>query len=144
MTDAELLRRIELSPKLEGLRAKLYDEVNFRAPISAQFDPILILTLVSVMLQAIAFCHERNNPKELFADLRSARMIHNSRQRRVRRALRRFCQDRTDLPYGSRFDTTIYESVVDLIESATDDELQEIIAISKEYAEANKINGEED
>jgi len=137
MTEAELVRRIALSSKLTRLKEAVASDINFRSPGSFQFDPMLILMLISIGIQAIVHCRENREDEQLALDLRNARAIKPIRMRLFKRRLRLFCADTLYPKYGIKFDKAIYDSAVDLIENAEDTEIREILQIAKEYTYSN-------
>jgi hypothetical protein len=135
MTETELVRRIALSSKLTRLKEAVASDIHFRSPGSFQFDPMLILMLISIAIQAIAYCRQKHTDEALVIDLRNARAIKPIRMRQFKRRLQRFCNDTIYPKYGMQFDKAIYDSAVDLIENAEDAEIKEILQIAREYSE---------
>lgn len=131
MTDEELKGRIESSEGLRRVKDTLLDEVSFRADGSARLDPLTILTIISIVVQVITFCLKQNDPAVIADAVRNARTLPRRKTIRLRRWLKNLSQD-----YGIESETTqpVYESVVDIAENMSDDEIAEIIQLAQEYA----------
>jgi hypothetical protein len=61
MTTAELQKRIDASAALSDLKRKLTDEIALQADNSFQFDPFLVVMIISVLVQVIIHCREQNS-----------------------------------------------------------------------------------
>jgi hypothetical protein len=107
MTDSDLdaLRRhIAASPRLQQFEEQLRLELGNRfvaagvAPDVAMLDPITILMIISVVLQVIRLCRDRNRRPvaDIAADLRAGSRVPPQRTMRLRRRLnilwREYCQ----------------------------------------------------
>lgn len=75
MDNAKLVKEIEQSQALLGLKNKLSDELDRQMGGVFQFDPFLIIAIISLIIQVIIFCKNRNNDEaavlESFSKLRS-------------------------------------------------------------------------
>lgn len=132
MTDAELKNRIESSAGLRRIKADLVDEIAFRADGPARLDPMTILMIISVIIQVIAYCRKRNSPEKIISMIQTARTQPLRKTLLLRRRLNRLCEREVG-EYGANFRAPIYDSVVDMAERATDEEIQEIMALADEY-----------
>jgi hypothetical protein len=107
MTDSDLnaLReQITASPALRRFEEQLRLELSNRigatgvSPDVAMLDPITILMIISVVLQVIRLCRDRNRRPiaDIAADLRAGLLVPPQRTMRLRRRLnilwREYCQ----------------------------------------------------
>ena len=136
MNPHDLADRIEQSPNLRKLRAKLIDELQFRMDASAQFDPMLVIMLISLVVQVIIHCREQRADCELVQDIRDIRTLPPRRLMRLRRranALWRVHSGCSNAPKiaaadGNPLLTALYE----LGENADEETIREIIQLAQE------------
>ncbi|NDC55417.1 MAG: hypothetical protein EBZ69_01080 [Alphaproteobacteria bacterium] len=83
----ELAERVEKSARLRKLRAKFIDELQFRSDVNAQFDPMLIIMIISILVQVIIHCRENRTRAQLAQDIREIRELPARRLIRLRRRL---------------------------------------------------------
>lgn len=83
----ELSERVEKSAKLRKLRAKFIDELQFRTDVSTQFDPMLIIMIISILVQVMIHCRENRTRAQLAQDIREIRELPARRLIRLRRRL---------------------------------------------------------
>lgn len=92
----EALRaKIDASPQLSALETALRRAIGLRLdvvsaePNNVALDPITILMIISVVIQIIRFCRERNNRPyaEIFGAVRAASDLPARRTIRLRRRL---------------------------------------------------------
>lgn len=131
MTEQELHTRIESSQALRRARETLLSEVSFRAGPSARFDPITIIMLISVIVQVLNYCRDRRTPEEIIADIRNARALPRLRTRRLRQRLNRLWDEHCANPEECR-DNAFLAAVLDMAETASDAELQELMTLAAE------------
>lgn len=100
--DVDTVREaVDASPRLQQLAAQLRDELGVRfaaagvSPDQAMLDPITILMLISVILQVIRLCRERNqrSAEDIAADLRTGPRVPPQRTMRLRRRLNTLWRD---------------------------------------------------
>jgi hypothetical protein len=107
MTDSDLdvlQKQIAASPALRRFEEQLRSELNARlvvagvAPDAAMLDPFTILLIISVVLQVIRLCRDRNRRSvaDIATDLRAGPQVPPQRTIRLRRRLnilwREYCQ----------------------------------------------------
>lgn len=128
----ELIGQIAANDKLAGLREKLSDELTFRAGGDVQFNPMLILMAISIIVQVILACRNKNSDEQLVDDLRNARTLPRWRVLQMRRKLNALWSDYCE---GEDCEKHIlYDALLDIAENASDDEIAEILklAVNKE------------
>jgi len=133
MTNGDLQKRVDASPRLSALRDRLTNELVFRADNSVQFDPLLVLAVISLMLQIIYYCRDLRKPDEIKQDIKDIRSLPARKLIRLRRRAnllwRDCCADKQD----SRHDANpILTALYELGESADDATLDELIELAKE------------
>lgn len=87
MTTEELQRHVNASPALSALRDQLSDELGAQADNSFQFDPILIITIISIIVQVIIYCREKNDVESIQQSMRELRTLPPRKLMRLRRRL---------------------------------------------------------
>lgn len=130
----DIQKRVEASPALRSLRDKLSDELSFRADASVQFDPFLIISVLSLCVQLFIYCKNRKDA-DIKQDIRDLRSIPPHRLIRLRRranALWRDCC--ADQQYDSNQPNPILAALYEISETADDDAIDELIALSREQA----------
>ncbi|NDD52531.1 hypothetical protein EBZ39_01410 [bacterium] len=130
MKPQELQKRIELSPALRGLADQLSNELVFRADASAQFSPLLIVTILSMCVQLFIYCNPKK-PEELKQNIRNIRTLRPARLFRLRRRSKvlwqNWCEENN---YKSAVVNPIFAALLELGDSADDAALDELIAIA--------------
>ena len=87
MTTEELQRRVNESPALSALRDKLTDELVAQGDNSCQFDPITIIMIISIIVQVIIHCREKNTDEAIQQSMRELRTLPPRKLMRLRRRL---------------------------------------------------------
>lgn len=133
MSDHDLQERIEASPALNAAAGQLRDEIGFRADKSVQFDPFLVVMIISIIVQVVIHCRENRTDDELRNDIRDIRTLPHRRMLRLKRRLnflwRKHAADRSGTPGNPLLD-----AVYDLAEKADDAALDEIFRLARENA----------
>jgi hypothetical protein len=133
MTNDELAKRIEASPRLKQLQSQLMEEVSFRSDSAVQFDPVTIIMLISIIVQVIIHCREHREPEELVQDIRDIRNLSPRRLMRLRRRLNaawhNCCAEyQTSTGDVNPFLTAVYE----IGENSDDETIRELIELAQE------------
>lgn len=138
MNDEDLQERVENSPALSHMRNQLQSEIGFRMDKSIEFSPLLVISIISVCIQIIAYCREHRNTDEVRKDLRELRSLPVRKTLRLRRKLnalwRNTCSDNTLFSASNPLLDAVYE----LSDSADDSAIDELLWL----AERNKPPGE--
>ena len=87
MTTEELQRRVNESPALAALRDRLTDELVAQGNNSYQFDPITIIMIISIIVQVIIHCKEKNAEDAIQQSMRELRTLPPRKLMRLRRRL---------------------------------------------------------
>lgn len=131
MTDDELKNRVESSPGLRRVRETLLDEVSFRADGPARLDPMTILMIISLVIQVIKFCIDRHSEESVVDAIRNARTLPRRRLIVLRRRLNRAMADCVDCPVSAQ---PVYDALLSVSEELTDEEIAELMHLSRETA----------
>lgn len=127
MTDKDLQERVENSPVLSQLRNQLQSEVGFRMDKSIEFNPLLVISIISVCIQIIAYCREHRKPDEVRKQIRELRTLPLRQTLRLRRKLnalwRHTCADDTLFALNNPMLDAVYE----LSDSADDAAIDELL-----------------
>lgn len=133
MSDHDLQERIEASSALKGAAGQLRDEIGFRADKSVQFDPFLVVMIISIIVQVVIHCRESRTDDELRNDIRDIRTLPARRLLRLKRRLnflwRKHAADRSGEPGNPLLD-----AVYEMADKADDDALNEIFRLAREGA----------
>lgn len=126
----ELEARVNASPALRQLRDRGMAELTYRADNSAQFSIILILSLISLAIQVIEYCKNKNKA-ELLRDIRDIRTLPPRRLLRLRRQANRLWREEfPDQPITVRRPNPLLETMYELGETAEDAALTELLALA--------------
>jgi hypothetical protein len=131
MTEQELHNRIESSQALRRAKETLSNEVSFRAGPSARFDPITIIMIISVIVQVLAYCRSRRTADLIIADIKNARALPRWRTRRLRQKLNKLWEEYCNGEEECE-DNAFLSSTLDFAETATDEEIHEVMALAAE------------
>ena len=131
--DAHVIqKRVDASPALRNLKDKLSEELSFRSDASVQFDPFLIITIISLCVQLFIYCKNRKDEdiKQDVRDIRSLSPRQLIRLRRKANALWRDCC--SDQQYDRNQPNPIVTALYEISETADDAALDELIALARE------------
>jgi hypothetical protein len=131
MTEEELIQRVESSEELRRIKATLIDEVAFRADGLARLDPLTILTIISIIIQIVAYCRERNSDETIVSYIQNARTLPRRKMIRLRRRLNNLFIDRD---MGLENAQPIYDAIIDMAENADNAEINEIMCLARDYS----------
>lgn len=87
MTNEELQRRVNESPALSALRDRLTDELVAQGDNSFQFDPLLIIMIISIIVQVIIHCRKSSDDELIQQNMRELRTLPPRKLMRLRRRL---------------------------------------------------------
>ena len=133
MTNGELQKRVESSPRLSALRDRLSNELVFRADKAVQFDPLTVLAIIAVVLQIIYYCRELRNPDEIKQDIKDIRSLPARKLMRLRRRANRLWGECcADNQHASHDSNPILTAIYEIGESTDDATLDELIELAKE------------
>lgn len=130
MTQDELQKRIESSPELQKLCTRLSDAVHFHADASVQFDPLLVLSIISVIVNVLAACRDKSKA-ELKETIRSIRTVPLRKLIRLRRQLNTVWR-KQDAAAGTADAPTnpILTALYELGELADDEQLDALLSLA--------------
>lgn len=128
----DIQKRVDASPALRNLKDKLSEELSFRSDASVQFDPFLIITIISLCVQLFIYCKNRKDEdiKQDVRDIRSLSPRQLIRLRRKANALWRDCC--ADQQYDPNQPNPIVTALYEISETADDAALDELIALARE------------
>lgn len=130
----KLQERIRSSAALSALRDQLQSEIAFQTPTAVEFNPLLVLSLISVIIQIIKYCQEQHSDQEVRADIRDLRALPFRQQVRLRRALNRLWRENKP-PHASADENPFIAAIYQLSDSADDAAIDELLALA---ADADK------
>lgn len=131
MDNTEIQKRIETSSILRAAQESLASELSFRADKSISFDPFLIITIVSIIVQIIIHCRENNSEEDVRQAIRDAKTLPPRKLMRLKRRLNTLWRDKCG---GDPKRNAIFDSVLELGESAEDAAIDELLKIANESA----------
>ena len=134
ISDTKLQERIEASPALRQLKDQLANELAFKVDTSVQFDPFLIITIISLCVQLFIYCHPEK-PQELKQAIRDIRSLPPRRLLRLRRKANTLWRECCAEQQVSHNDTNpILTALYEIGETADDKALDELIVLAQENA----------
>jgi len=123
-----LIRQIAQNDKLQPLRDKLAEELAFRSGYLAQFDPMLILTAISIIVQIILACRNKHSDEQLCDAIRNAKTLPRWRVLLMRRKLNNLW---ADYCVGDDCNNNIlYDALLEIAENSEDEEITEILRLA--------------
>lgn len=134
MNAHDIQKRVEASPALRDLRDKLSEELSFCSDASVQFDPFLIITIISLCVQLFVYCKNRKD-EDIKQDVRDIRSLPPRRLVRLRRRANTLWRDCcADQQYDSNQPNPILTVLYEISETADDAALDELIGMAREQA----------
>lgn len=120
--------QIETDARLKSIKEKLTSDLAVRADQGAQFDPMLIIMLISLVVQIIIYCREQRADEVVRQSIKNVKTLPLRRLWRLRREVRRaavkskmFSKDTAD---------AAYLSVLDVGDQLTDDEIDGLFMLA--------------
>lgn len=132
-----LREQIAASPRLQRLEEQLQHEVQTRlaaSPDHALLDPITILMIISIIIQVVRFCQERNQrtDAEIVADLRNAPQVAPRRSMRMRRRLKTLWRTYCDQHHLEYTEVNPFLSAAYAVSAAMDDDtVAELVTLAR-------------
>lgn len=126
MTNEDLQERIENSPALRKLRDQLQAEIGFRADNAIGFDPFLVISIISIIVQIVIHCREKKSAADIRGEMRELGSLPPFQAFRLRRKLNALWRDAC----GGKMvksKNPLLEAVFELADSADDDALDELL-----------------
>jgi len=126
----ELEAQVNTSPALRSLRDRCMSEMSHRVDNSTQFGIILILSMISVAIQVLAYC--KNKDKAALAqDVRDIRTLLPWKLLRLKRQVNKLWREEyPDKPISVRNPNPMLEVMYELGETAEDAALQELLTLA--------------
>ena len=129
----QLSERIEQSARLRKLRAKLTDEIQFRVDTASQFDPMLVIMLISIIVQVVIHCREKRSTDDIIQDMRDIRALPPRRLMRLRRRLNALWHSNEERFQVSSGDVNpLLTAVYEIGETSDTETLKELIDLADE------------
>lgn len=130
----DMQERIDALPALKAAADQLRDEIGFRADASVQFDPFLVVMIISIIVQVIIHCRESRDKEQIRADIRDIRTVPPRKLMRLKRRLNALWREK-----GSRVESTnaFMTAVLELAEKADDAAIDELLRLAEQAGAAN-------
>jgi len=124
--------QLESDPQLLQLRDLLQEELHFFSEPNVQFDPLTILTLISIIIQVVIYCRERRNPEDIANDIKSIKTLPARKLIRLRRRVNMVWRDCcTGMTYSRRAPNPIMTAILELGEKLDDDQINAVFRFSE-------------
>lgn len=121
---------VNASPALRSLRDRCMSEMSQRMDNSCQFGIILILSMISVAIQILTYCKNKNKA-ELALDIRDIRTLPPRKLLRLKRQMNKLWREEfPDRPISVRNPNPMLEAVYELGETVEDDVVNELLALA--------------
>lgn len=131
MTTEELQRRVNASSALSSLRDKLTDELVAQSDNACQLDPITVIMIISIIVQVIIHCKEKNAADTIQQNMRELRTLPPRKLMRLRRRLnnvwREYCE-KTNTQYTAN--NPVVNAVYRLSDTIEDDAAAELMELA--------------
>lgn len=126
---AAIQSRLEDSPTLRQLHQQLSQEVGFCADPSATFDPILIISVISLAIQLIRWCREKQDDATIRARMRDLRALPPRQMLRLRRKLNDLWRAQPGVTLLDR--NPLLAAAFTLSDTASDEALDELLWLAE-------------
>lgn len=126
MTNDDLQERIANSPALRKLRDQLQAEIGFRTEKSFEFDPFLVISIISIIVQIVIHCREKKDAADIRTEMRELRALPPLQAFRLRRRLNALWR-RASKGKTVQSENPLIDAVYELSDSADDEALDEIL-----------------
>lgn len=134
MYETELADRIQASPELTALCDDIAKELAFHSAVHVQFDPITIITIISIIVQVIIYCRDRRSDEQIAQDIRDLRTIPPRKLMRLRRRLNILWREKCGgEQFGSTVTNPLLIALYEISDNADDNTVLELIQLAKEY-----------
>ena len=134
MTDDEIKHRVETSPALSRAANQLRDEIGFRAAASAQFDPMLVIMVISIIIQIIIHCRETRSAAAIKFDIRELRTLPARRLMRLRRKLNKLWREKA--AGGEDSENPLVAAIYEMSDSVDDEAINELMRLAEDSGAA--------
>lgn len=129
----QLSERIDQSARLRKLRAKLTDEIQFRVDAASQFNPMLVVMIISIIVQIVIHCREKRSTDDVIQDIRDIRALPPRRLMRLRRRLNALWHNHGESFQASSGDVNpLLTAVYEIGETSDTETLKELIDLADE------------
>lgn len=126
----ELEAQVNASPALRNLRDRCTSEMSQQMGGDAQISVILILSLISLAIQVIEYCRNKNKA-DLLQDMRDIRKLPHHRLLRLKRqANKLWRREFPDTPVGLKNPNPMLEVLYSLGENADEAALKELLTLA--------------
>jgi len=133
MDEATIQKRIQATPQLAPISDALQREVKFRADSAFKFDPFLMVAIISIVIQVIIHCRERNSVASIRNSIRDGRAIPPRKLILLKRRLNKFWVEycaQTGTPAALK--NPLLVAVLNLGETIADTELDALLNLAEE------------
>lgn len=126
-----LQERIRNSPALTALQNQLQSEISFHAPTEIEFNPLLVVSIISIIVRIVIYCKEHRDEQSIRADMRDLRALPLRQQFRLRRALNKLWRENKPKHVDDQ-ENPLLEAVYQLSDSADDAAIDELLKLAAE------------
>lgn len=133
MSDNDLKERIESLPALKSAADQLGAEIAFRADSGVQFDPFLIIAVISIIVQVIIHCREKKTDEELRADIRDIRTLPPRKLMRLKRRMNALYKKQSGVE-ATALKNPVLDAVYDMAEKLDDTAIDELLSLATSAA----------
>lgn len=120
--------QIETDARLKSIQEKLASDLAARADQGAQFDPMLIIMLISIAVQIIIHCREQRADEVVRQSIKNIKTLPLRRLWRLRREVRRAAMQ--SKMFSKATADVAYLSVVDVGDQLTDNEIDGLFMLA--------------
>lgn len=132
MTDQDLQRRIESSPRLKAFAEQLLNTASFHADNLVTFDPMLVIMIISIIVQVVIHCREQRTAEDIVQDMRDLRTLPPRRLMRLRRRANVLWRKvRGESHWDPKEPNPILTAIYELSETTDPATLAELVALAE-------------
>ena len=126
MNDQQVKKLIDTSPTLQGLSARLTEELA-AVDSSFSFDPLLIIAIIGIVINVLIHCRDDRTEEDIEFYMRRFRALPPRKLMRIRRRLNQLWINHYQVPTSARTQNTIVRAVYNVAANLNEKEIHAII-----------------
>lgn len=131
MNDQQVKKLIDTSPTLQGLSARLTEELA-AVDSSFSFDPLLIIAIIGIVINVLIHCRDDRTEEDIEFDMRRFRALPPRKLMRIRRRLNQLWINHYQVPTSARTPNTIVRAVYNVAANLNEKEIHAIIKAARQ------------
>lgn len=132
MVPATFGQRVNASPALQELQRDIERELNFHADATVQFDPLIAITLLSIIVQVIIHCRAKRSDADILATMRELRTVPPRKLLKLRRQLNTLWRERYANEYNRHAPNPLLQVVYELSERISPETADALMTLAQQ------------